>query len=318
MLNAQTPTSITLDQARQAALAYHPTAADKQHYLEAAELRASNVRSQWLPQVKAVAQGTYQSEVTEFDLSALGFPAITISPDQYKAGFEVQQNLLDLGTTRDQRELELTKGAAQAAQADVDLLKVGQRVDEIYGNILLQQANLRILRSRALEIGARQERVASAVRNGMSLQSNEEVLRAEGLVTQQRIVEARTNLVQLTQALGVLMGQAVDTAVTFTLPEPPPTDAAGRRPELRLFELQENASGLQAAMVRHKNQPRLGLFADGYYGRPGFNFLNNNGWRDVADSSRCSSASIWRARMRRSPSSIGWWRWTRRSSTART
>ena len=122
LLSAQTDT-LTLEQARQVALAYHPVADDKQLYVEAAALRASNVRSQWLPQVKATGQGTYQSEVTEFDLSPLGFPAITISPDQYRAGFEVRQNLLDMGMTQDQRELELKRGEVQAAQADVDLLK---------------------------------------------------------------------------------------------------------------------------------------------------------------------------------------------------
>ncbi len=274
LLSAQTDT-LTLEQARQVALAYHPVADDKQLYVEAAALRASNVRSQWLPQVKATGQGTYQSEVTEFDLSPLGFPAITISPDQYRAGFEVRQNLLDMGMTQDQRELELKRGEVQAAQADVDLLKVSQRVDEIYGGILQQQAGLRILLSRRQEIAARQKQVASAVRNGVSLQSNEEVLRAEGLTTEQRIVEVRANLVALTQALGVLMGQPVDTSMTFVLPEPPSSPGGGLRPEYRAFQLQQEATGLQAGLIRHKNLPRLGLFADGYYGRPGFNFLNN-------------------------------------------
>lgn len=268
--------TLTLDEARSTALAYHPVATDKQLYEEAAGMRASNVRSQWLPQTQVTAQGTYQSEVTSFDLSALGISGPSISPDQYRAGLELRQTLIDPGTIGDQRRIELTKGAAQSAQADVDLLKVSQRVDELYGGILLQEANLRILLARREEIEARRKRVASAVRAGASLQSNEEVLRAEGLSTDQRIVEARTSLVQLTQSLSVLMGRAVDTTTVFTLPPPPSTGGEGLRPEYRLFQHQTEIASLQGDLVRHRNLPRLNLFADGYYGRPGFNFLNND------------------------------------------
>lgn len=275
VLAAQAPATLTLEQARAAALAHHPVSADKQLYLQAGEERARIAGERWLPQVSAAAQATYQSEVTEFDLSALGFPAITISPDQYHAGLEVQQTLYEFGATHVQREVELTKAQVQAAQADVDLLNVSERVDRIYGNILLQQENLRILRSRAAEIEARRSKVASAVRNGTSLKSNEEVLRAEALTTRQRIVEAETGLVQLTKALGTLMGQPADTAMTFVLPTPPAA-TAGTRPELQLFTLQRNGSELQASLVKKKHLPHLMAFGNGYYGRPGFNFLNND------------------------------------------
>ncbi|MBS1547226.1 MAG: TolC family protein, partial [Bacteroidetes bacterium] len=97
-LSAQT--TVTLEQLRAAALAHAPATTDKQLHLDAGTLQAKAVNSAWLPQVKAVAQGTYQSEVTEFDLSALGFPAITISPDQYHAGFEVQQTIYEFGATK--------------------------------------------------------------------------------------------------------------------------------------------------------------------------------------------------------------------------
>lgn len=275
-VQAQTPGTLTLEEARAAALAHHPVAGDKQVYLQAAEERARIQGGRWLPQVEAAASGTYQSEVTEFDLSALGFPAIVISPDQYKAGLEVTQTVYEFGTTHVQRELEVVKGQVQAAQADVDLLGVRGQVDRIFGNILLQRANLEILRSRAAEIEARRVKVASAVRNGVSLKSNEEVLNAEALTTRQRIVEAQATLTELTSALASLMAQPVDTGMTFTIPDAPPDPGTGHRPELQLFSLQHAGSDLQASLVRKKNLPRITAFGDGYYGRPGFNFLNND------------------------------------------
>lgn len=268
--------SLTLDQARTAALANHPATVDRVLYQQAGELRAGNVERQWLPQVNGAARGTYQSEVTSFDLGGGLPPLITIAKDQYSAGFEVHQNLFDFGVIRDSREMERARATAQAAQADVELMGVVQRVDELYAGILLQKAALRILRVRKEEIAARRLNVASAVRNGVSLASNEEVLRAEELSTEQRIVEGETALMQFTSALAELMGQRLDTSMTFTMPEPPVFNAGGRRPEFHFFEAQRKSISLQADLVRDRNLPRLGAFANGYYGRPGFNFLNND------------------------------------------
>lgn len=273
---AQAQTTVTLDQVRQAALANAPATADKQLYLDAGELRAKSVNDAWLPQVKAVAEGTYQSEVTEFDLSPLGFPAIIISPDQYHAGLEVQQTIYEFGATKARHDLELASAQAKAAQADVDLMNVAGRIDKLYANVLLQQANLKILHSRAGDIQARLEKVASAVRNGVSLKSNEEVLKAEALATQQQIVTTETAIAQTVSALSTWAGLPLDTSMAFALPQAPAPMAMGKRPELRAFELQQASTDLQAKLVKKANLPHLAAFGNGYYGRPGFNFLNND------------------------------------------
>lgn len=268
--------TITLEQVRQAALANSPNTTDKQLFLEAGELRAKTVNNAWLPQVKGVAQGTYQSEVTEIDLSAMGFPAITISPDQYHAGFEVQQTIYEFGATKAKHDLELTTAQAQAARSDVDLLSVTQRVDKLYATLLLQRSGLEILRSRANDLHAQLEQVSSAVRNGVSLKSNEEVLKAESLTTQQQIVTSETGLAQTVSELSIWTGLTLDTTMTFVLPQAPAPAGMGQRPELRAFELQRSGLDVQAKLLKKGNLPHLAAFGNGYYGRPGFNFLNND------------------------------------------
>lgn len=268
--------TITLEQLREAALTNSPSTTDKQLYLAAGDLRAKSVNDAWLPQVKGVAQGTYQSEVTEFDLSALGFPNILISKDQYQMGFQVQQTIYEFGATHAQREIALTNAQAQAAQADVALLNVKRQVDQLYAGVLQQKAALKILRSRAGEIAARLDQVSSAVRNGVSLKSNEEVLKAEALATEQQIVTGETTLAQTVSALSILTALPMDTSMTFALPNAPAPMAAGTRPEITAFSLQQNGTELQAKLLKKGNLPHLGAFGNGYYGRPGFDFLNNN------------------------------------------
>lgn len=268
--------TITLEQLREAALANSPSTTDKQLYLAAGDLRAKSVNDAWLPQVKGVAQGTYQSEVTEFDLSALGFPNILISKDQYQMGFQVQQTIYEFGATHAQREIALTNAQAQAAQADVALLNVKRQVDQLYAGVLQQKAGLKILRSRAGEIAANLDQVSSAVRNGVSLKSNEEVLKAEALATEQQIVTGETTLAQTVSALSILTALPMDTSMTFALPNAPAPMPSGIRPEITAFNLQQNGTDLQAKLLKKGNMPHLGAFGNGYYGRPGFDFLNNN------------------------------------------
>ncbi len=268
--------TITLDQVHQAALTNSPATTDKQLHLEAGELRAKTVNNAWLPQVKGVAQGTYQSEVTEIDLSAFGFPSMVVSKDQYHAGFEVQQTIYEFGATKARHDLELTTAQAQAARSDVDLLNVTQRVNKLYSTVLLQRSGLQILRSRANDLQAQLDQVSSAVRNGVSLRSNEEVLKAESLSTTQQIVTSETGMAQTVSELSIWTGLALDTSMTFVLPVAPSPTGPGQRPELRAFELQQAGMDVQAKLLKKGNLPRLAAFGNCYYGRPGFNFLNND------------------------------------------
>ena len=158
----------------------------------------------------------------------------------------------------------------------MDLLNVTQRVDKLYATLLLQRSGLQILRSRANDLQAQLEQVSSAVRNGVSLRSNEEVLKAESLSTQQQIVTSETGMAQTVSALSIWTGLPLDTAMNFVLPVAPSPSGVGVRPEIRAFEFQQAGMDVQAKLLKKGNLPHLAAFGNGYYGRPGFNFLNND------------------------------------------
>ena len=149
-------------------------------------------------------------------------------------------------------------------------------MDKLYATLLLQRSGLEILRSRAKDLHAQLEQVSSAVRNGVSLKSNEEVLKAESLTTQQQIVTSETGLAQTVSELSIWTGLTLDTTMTFVLPQAPAPAGMGQRPELRAFELQRSGLDVQAKLLKKGNLPHLAAFGNGYYGRPGFNFLNND------------------------------------------
>jgi hypothetical protein len=118
--------------------------------------------------------------------------------------------------------------------------------------------------------------MASSVRNGLMLQSDLDVLDAEKLKTDQKMIEAKSNLKVLCQILSLFMNFTVDENTAFAdLPLSSSTSVTGiNRPELTLFSMQENLLNEKIKLSFRKTQPKLSAFADGAYGRPGFNFLN--------------------------------------------
>jgi len=52
-------------------------------------------------------------------------------------------------------------------------------------------------------------------------------------------------------------------------------DSKNIRPEWQLFQIQRSSLDLKLKSITAKRKPFVGLFAQGAYGRPGLNFLNN-------------------------------------------
>src|SRR5690606_38502294 len=85
-----------------------------------------------------------------------------------------------------------------------------------------------------------------------------------------------TTLAQTVGTLSTWAGMPMDTSMAFALPEAPAPMGLGQRPELRALELQQAGADLRAKLVKKGNLPHLAAFGNGYYGRPGYNFLNND------------------------------------------
>ena len=71
----------------------------------------SNISKGWLPQVSAMAQATYQSDVMTLPnplqnmLAQQGYDVRGLKKDQYRIGLDVQQTIYDGGAISSQREV---------------------------------------------------------------------------------------------------------------------------------------------------------------------------------------------------------------------
>lgn len=268
--------ALTLTQCQEMATGHYPVARQKEYYEHIARNNIEALNMSWFPQLTVQGQATYQSEVTELSLpSSPGMESIEIKPDNYNIGIEVRQSLYDFGRVSTQKLIEDKTAQVQIAQVDVELQKLHERINTLYGNILLQIENKNILHNRRTDLETSRKEMESAVRNGASVRSNLLIIESEILGTDQKLDEANANLQSLVTSLGLLIGRSLDTTTVFVLPETAPTLATEiSRPELHLFESQKKLLEARDDLLTKKSLPALYAFGQGNYGRPGFNFLN--------------------------------------------
>jgi outer membrane protein TolC len=78
--------------------------------------------------------------------------------------------------------------------------------------------------------------------------------------------------------LGELLDDELEKNTMLELPSPIVTDFEinpGNRPEYKLFQLEKNSLKSYDDVVFSRSIPKLSIFGQGGYGRPGLNFLDN-------------------------------------------
>ncbi|MDR1557564.1 MAG: TolC family protein [Tannerellaceae bacterium] len=253
-----------------------------------AETEAYNVANAskgWLPQLAVNARATHQSEVTTlpFDadrIAALipGFSVPTVSKNQYQLTAEITQTLWDGGSIHSARESARAQAEAERKQLDSDLYALNERVNQVYFGCLLQNELLRqnLLLQKELKVNT--ERIEAMINNGIANESDRDMLEVERLNVCQRETELEAGRKAYLAILSALIGQNVDETVALAVPAMPGLTLSMEinRPELAAFDARNQLTEVQHKQVSAGLMPRIGLFVQGGYGRPGLNMLDNS------------------------------------------
>ena len=254
---------------------HYPLLKQKDYLQEAAKQTSSLLNASLIPTLSMEGQGTYQSEVTSF--SVPGFSGIpTPKKNNYYIGLDLHVPLTDFGTLKSKKDVEEAKTDTGLKQIDVDLQKVRERVTNVVANILLQQENKKILQLRQDEINSQLKKITVAVSNGAVLRSNQLVFESELLNTEEKMMEIDATLQSLVAELSILTGEQIVSNANISLGVVSSRSSSINRAEIKLFNAQIQLIHQQRTAFKHETLPRLSLFSQGNYGRPGYNFLNNN------------------------------------------
>ena len=269
----------SLEECRQAAEHNYPIIRQYDLIARTTELTVRNIQKAWFPQISVTAQGSYQNKVTAWPenlqglFAQMGLQLQGLSRDQYKVGIDVRQTLFDGGTIGSRREIARGEGAVQAAQTEVDLYKIGQRVHEMYFALLLLDEQLRLNADVNALLRSNEQQLAAMLKSGTASAGDFENVKAERLSAEQQQTELLSQRQTLQRLLSLFCGIPVDSIRRPAVPNLP--SGENKRPELRLFDRRLQLTAAQEKAVDAQLLPQLGLFAQGYYGNPGLNLFED-------------------------------------------
>ena len=269
----------SLEECRQAAEHNYPIIRQYDLIARTTELTVRNIQKAWFPQISVTAQGSYQNKVTAWPenlqglFAQMGLQLQGLSRDQYKVGIDVRQTLFDGGTIGSRREIARGEGAVQAAQTEVDLYKIGQRVHEMYFALLLLDEQLRLNADANALLRSNEAQLAAMLKSGTASAGDFENVKAERLSAEQQQTELLSQRQTLQRLLSLFCGIPVDSIRRPAVPNLP--SGENKRPELRLFDCRLQLTDAQEKALDAQLLPQLGFFAQGYYGNPGLNLFED-------------------------------------------
>ncbi len=272
-----TITSLNLEKAYQLARANYPLIRQKDLISKSAFLTIENINTAYLPQISVNGQASYQSDVTSITIPVPGITIAPLSKDQYKFWGELNQLIYDGGMVKNQKELQERSVLVDDQKLEVELYKLKDRINQLYLGVLLldaQYAQTNLAREN-IQIGLKT--VNAQLANGTVFKSSVLVLEAQLLQTDQKVVELTSNKHSLLRVLELFLHESISDDVQLEKPIiSEQLDTTIARPELKLYAYQDSFWHTQNQMVSAKSNPKLSLFAQGGYGKPGLNMLNNN------------------------------------------
>lgn len=269
----------TLEECQQAAEKNYPVIKRYDLIGRTTELTVSNLQKEWLPRITASAQATYQNAVAAWPESIksvyqrMGLDMKGLKKDQYKVGIDVQQTLYDGGVISSQKRIARQEGKLQEAQNDVTQYQLRQRVNEMYFSLLLLNEQIRLNDDIKALLLSSEKKLAAMVKGGTAATSDYENVMAERLGAEQQNSSLKAQQQMLQRLLSVFCGMEVNH-----LQKPKPAEVStttNNRPELSMFDCQIKLVEAKEKALNARLMPKLGLFAQGYYGYPGYNIFED-------------------------------------------
>lgn len=279
---------VTIDECVQKAEANYPLV--KKYGLLAAtrDIDLSDINKGWLPRVGVYGQVTAQNVVPSFPetltgvLEQMGQQLQGLGKIQYKVGAEVSQTIWDGGSSRARREIARSQLEVEQAALDVELYSVRQRVENIYFAILLMEEQIAQSRVTYDLLSSNLERMRAMLCNGTAMQSDVDMIEAQALVVNQSIIQAASAADGYRRVLELFIGECLAGNALVRPVADEPLSAESERPELRLFDSKLNMNRAADRLNDTYLMPKIGLFAQAYYGYPGFDYFKSMINRDLS------------------------------------
>lgn len=268
--------SLLLDSCYSAAQKHYPKLRNSDLWKEIKNLRVENIKSTNRPQVTLKGTASYQSDVTKLPITLPGINIPSVTNDRYNLYAEMQQTLWDGGINRANQLLEEHILQTQLSSLEVELYQLKEQVAHTFFTAIIARQQRSVLQEQQEALKARLQQLEAAYKHGLVEESAPLVLQAEITRLDQQIRELNTARTAALNMLAVLTGKEIREPILLQYKDIPGeiiNEIA--RPELKLFETQQQQLHQQKELLTAARRPHLFAFGQVGYGKPGLNMLEN-------------------------------------------
>ena len=268
---------VTLDECQTMARENYPAIARFSIIEQSKNYTLANANRAYLPQLSLEGKATYQSDVITIPLDMPGLEIPVPDKDQYQIVAQANQIIWDGGKIAAKKEMIRAGAIAEEKQLETEIYALRERVNGLYFGILLMQEQLRLQVVLEDELQRNHNRVKSYVENGIANEADLSSVKIEQLKAKQQRIEMESAQQAYLQMLSTLVGAELNMDTEFAKPLISSVNSLVtiNRPELELFSAQQATIDAQNTDLKSSIMPVIGAFAQGGYGKPGLNMLQN-------------------------------------------
>ena len=276
-LSTNAQEKLSLEKCYSLAESNYPTSKQSALIPEQNELNKQIIQTGKYPKIELDAQATYQSDVVHFPSENPGLLFELPNKDQYRATLSVNQLIYGGGTIDAALEEENAKSITQQQRINVELYQIKPKINQLYFSVLLLQEKRSLLIAKQKQIKEKKKEIDAGIKYGAVLPSSGAVLEAELLKINQQLTDINSSKQNLLQTLEKYLGIQITETTELSYPEPTTNlSETPLRPELELFNLQKLQIDNTSTLLSKNRLPKIYGFAQGGYGNPGLNMLDNS------------------------------------------
>lgn len=251
------------------------------------EIELSDINKGWLPRIAVSAQVTGQNVVPSFPntlsevLERMGQQMKGLGKIQYRAGIDINQTLWDGGASRQRREITRSRENVEQSALQTELYGVRQRVENLYFAILLIEQQIAQSEATHELLLNNRDKLQSMLANGVATQSDVDMIEAQALTLEQTIAQARIAADGYRRQLSLFIGEEITEGELVMPVAALPAENTSNRPELKLLDDKVSLLRASEKMSDTALYPKIGFFAQTYYGYPGIDYFKSMMSRDM-------------------------------------
>lgn len=237
----------------------------QQHALKLAQIDAGRK-----PELTLNSRASMQTENVDLGIDNPLFQSPDLPLFQFRLTADAAYTLYDGGMHLAQREQEQAALRVQEQAVAVELNKLHERINQPFFSILLLRKKIQILESSRKDLLARSQTLEGAVKAGARLQSDVERLHIQITRLDADIDKARYDIRAMFRILGALTGESYDDQTELRIPDLTAFQwqSSPERPELQLFQLQQDQTLVAEQLLAARRKPKAGAFLQTGIGYP--------------------------------------------------